>query len=166
MGKPPSAMDEAKTRSNEVRRVLHSLGQWIYPSERKIPGDVPLWESYFRGPLVVPILAGAWEVHGYWRYWTDPVDHGVLLRESSMGLTVSDHVVEGWPTRVCIARYDVELHGSRRGRHLNVYQPFIEDGVHWIIPVAQHDDWPLAEALRFLVTGAVEELSGAGWPPP
>lgn len=166
MVKPASAQSTAKSQSSAVRKVLHSLGQWIFPSERLLPGEIPQWESSFSGLLATTSLAGVWEVHGYWRYWSDPVDRSVRLRESSIGLTVSGHAVLGWPQEVCIARYDLELHGRRRGRHLNVYQPLIADRVHWIIPVGQFDDWPLPEALRFLVQGAFEELVGAGWPAP
>ena len=156
--------DHAKRKSTDVRDALNRLGQWIFPSERLMPGTIPQWETAFRGLIAADTLRGSWELYGYWRFWSDPVTGDVALRESSIGLTVSDHQVNGFPEKVCVARYDVELHGSRRGRHLNVYQPQLGDGVHWVVPTDQFRDWPLEAALSFLVSDALAELTAAGWP--
>ncbi len=161
-------MDLAERKCREVRNALLSRQLFIYPQPVQRPGQVPVWEASFEGPYAVDVLSGEWRLHGRWRYWSDPNSGASTLQESSVGVTV----VSGGPRDVqlpiCIARYDVELHGARRGRHINVLQPVVNDKVHWqyLDPDAQFDDWSFERLLNFFVAELPGELLDAGWPSP
>lgn len=88
-----------------------------------------------------------------------------MLRESSVGVTVTGGPFAHLPKSFCVARYDVECHGAWRGRHLNIFQPVVGDTVHWIVhDEHRFDDWPLEPVLRFLVEELCPELTAADWP--
>lgn len=162
MGKKSPAQVLAEEWSDQVRDTLHRLGQWIYPDTHTIAGTPPQWESSFRELVDLP-LRGDWILHGKWRYVSVPSSDEAHLHESSVGLTVAHHKVAGYPTTVCIVRYDLD---QARGRHLNIFQPHIEDRVHWVALGSELlDAWPLRECLEFLLGPAISELTGAGWPP-
>jgi len=162
----PSAKALAEDQQRHAREALSALGQWIYPTvgQQRLSTEV-YWEAAFRAPVKICGRRGDWTLHGTWRYWDDPLNGEGCLRESSIGVTVSNTAIEGLPDGVCVARYDVECHGARRGRHLNVFQPVVGDSVHWVIPTEpRYDDWPLEETLRFLIEDLCPELTAAGWP--
>jgi hypothetical protein len=94
------------------------------------------------------------------------VDPVVPLKESSLSVNVGGHGINGLPNSLCVARWDLEEYGeSPRGRHLNVYQPRIEDKVHWPVPgQEQHEDWPLPDLLKWIVTTMANEFARANWP--
>lgn len=160
-------MQLAHRKAREVRESLMRRRVFMFPQESQRPGQVPVWEAHFEGPYAVGVLAGDWQLHGRWRYWSDPGSGEALLQESSVGVTVMEHDEPSLPEPVCIARYDVELHGSHRGRHVNVFQPLIEDKVHWIFPdtASMFDDWTFDLVLEFLLEDLPNELLSAGWPP-
>jgi hypothetical protein len=160
-------MQLAQRKSREVRSALLARNVFIFPSEMQRPGQVPFWESSFEGEYARGVLFGDWKLHGRWRYWSDPNSGEAVLQESSVGVTVESHGQAGLPDSVCIARYDVELYGRSRGRHVNVYQPVINDSVHWIYldPTAQFDDWSFGHLLGFFIDHLPDELLAAGWPP-
>jgi hypothetical protein len=159
-------MELARRKCGEVRGVLLSRQQFIYPQPTQRPGQVPVCEAYFDGPYAVGVLGGEWRLHGRWRYWSDPSSGAPTLQESSVGVSV----VSGGPPElaqpVCVARYDVELHGARRGRHINVLQPVVRDKVHWLYldAATQFDDWSFERVLSFLISELPDELLRAGWP--
>ena len=159
-------MQLAQRKSAEVRSALNQQRLFLFPREQQLAGQVPVWESYFDGPYASRILGGQWTLHGRWRYWSDPRSGEPMLQESSVGVTVRSHGRVEMPTPVCVARYDVELHGAARGRHLNVYQPVVNDSVHWICVdgAAQYDDWSFQGLLDFFVGQLPQELLAAGWP--
>lgn len=163
-----SPMQMAQEKCREVRDALHSRRIFMYPESLRRPGQVPAWEASFKGRYGDGVLSGEWRLHGRWRYWSDPSSGMPSLQESSVGVTVLSHGRRELPDRVCIARYDVELYGSRRGRHLNVFQPVLEDNVHWLIvdESTKFDDWSFDQVLRFLISDLPKELLGAGWPAP
>jgi hypothetical protein len=125
-----------------------------------------VWEVHFDGPYATSVLGGDWQLHGRWRYWSDPSSGTPVLQESSVGVTVVSNGPAELPQPVCIARYDVELFGRRRGRHVNVFQPVVGDKVHWLAvdESKQFDDWAFEEVLGFLVAQLPDELLRAGWP--
>jgi hypothetical protein len=164
--RPDTPMSMAKRKSREVQNALHACQMFVFPVERQRPGLVPVWESHFEGTYARRLLIGDWELHGRWRYWSDPVSGEPLLQESSVGITVAEHGQPDLPSPVCIARYDVELYGAKRGRHTNIFQPVIKDAVHWIYPdAARLEDWSLELLLAFVVRELPAELLAAGWPP-
>jgi hypothetical protein len=159
-------MQSAQRKSDEVRTVLNQRRLFMFPSEQQLGGQIPVWESYFNGPYASGILNGDWSIHGRWRYWSDPTSGEPMLQESSVGVTVRNHGHVELPTPVCVARYDVELHGAARGRHLNVYQPVVSDSIHWVYldDASRYDDWSFQNLLDFFVSQLPQELLTAGWP--
>lgn len=161
-------LDLAERKCREVRAALLSRQLFIYPQPIQRPGQVPVWEASFDGPYAVNVLSGEWRLHGRWRYWSDPNTRAPALQESSVGVTVVSGGPLGLQQPICIARYDVELHGARRGRHINVLQPVVGDSIHWqyLDREAQFDDWSFERLLKFFVADLPDELLDAGWPSP
>lgn len=161
-----ASMRSAKHKCKEVREALHKRRVFIYPTDQNFRGQTPYWESSFAGPCNLVGLGGQWKLHGYWRYWSDPLSGQAELRDSSVGVTVEGHGQENLPPSVCVARYDMELHGGKRGRHINVFQPVVSDEVHWICmdKSTQFEDWSLELLLDFLIDTLPIELRKAGWP--
>jgi hypothetical protein len=159
-------MQLARQKSVEVRHALHQRGLYLFPSEQRRAGQVPVWESSFEGEYARGVLQGDWRVHGRWRFWSDPTTGEALLQESSVGVTVHSHQQAAMPIPACVARYDVELHGQNRGRHINVMQPVLGDQLHWLYmdQRSQFDDWALELLLDFLLMTLPNELLAAGWP--
>ena len=159
-------MQMAQEKCREVRDTLHRRKMFMYPESLRRPGQVPAWEASFGGLYADGILSGEWRLHGRWRYWSDPSSGRPSLQESSVGVTVITHGRLELPEPACIARYDVELHGGRRGRHLNIFQPVLKDSVHWLVfdDATRFDDWSFDQVLSFLITDLPNELLNAGWP--
>lgn len=166
MAKPPKPMQMAQRKCRDVRQTLLAQKLFIFPQPTQRAGEIPVWEAHFEGPYPVGVLAGEWTLHGRWRYWSDPRSGEGVLQESSVGVTVIDHSHPALPESVCVARYDVELHGGFRGRHLNVYQPVVRDKVHWafVDVSSRFDDWSFELVLAFLLKELPDELLNAGWP--
>lgn len=164
--KPPDARGLALNRQRDVRKALHRLGQWIYPTVQphKVSTEM-FWQTSFRSSVNLCGRRGDWTLYGTWRYWDDPATRLGVLRESSIGVTVAGSPLPGLPQTFCVARYDVECYGNLRGRHLNIYQPVVGDGVHWVVhDENRFEDWPLDATLYFLLEELCPELAGAGWP--
>jgi hypothetical protein len=127
---------------------------------------MPGWEASFEGPYADGSLQGEWRLHGRWRYWSDPDSGNAILQESSVGVTAVTHGHDELPQSACIARYDVELYGRHRGRHINVFQPLLEDRVHWcyLDATTRFQEWVFDELLEFLISDLPDELISAGWP--
>lgn len=157
-------MAESKTRA--VREELNRQRMFMYPHTRRLPGQIPVWEASFVGPYAAGALHGEWRLHGRWRYWSDLESGDPTLQESSVGVTVVTHGQAELPESTCIARYDVERYGHYRGRHINAFQPVLQDNVHWcyLDGAARFEDWPFDELLQFLILELPAELVNAGWP--
>lgn len=171
MTRPVTAKSLTEGRHKDLSSLINCPPLWVYPAkpERRTSNGEPFWTTGFDALMTLAPggarLRGEFEMRSYWRYWDIPEKGGAELRESSISINVSEHGFSDRPHEICIARYDFENYGLRRGRHLNVYQPVVSDSVHWVTPGPERTtDWSFQEVLDWLFESLADELLGAGWP--
>ena len=161
MARTVSRATTAKELTESRYRDLSSLNRpplWAYPSKpaRRTSTGQPFWTTGFDALLPLTTgetrLRGEFEIRSYWRFWDIPERGSAELRDSSISINVTDHALAELPDEICIARYDFENYGRKRGRHLNVYQPVLTDSVHWVTPGPERTvDWSFQDVLDWLL---------------
>lgn len=157
----------ALAMAGQLRLILGDLGITQHVTTAPYKGNAQeYWAAYFPAPILINSpRQGAWSLTSYWRYVADPreTDHAILL-ESSVGLNVSDHPLEGSEDEVCVVRYDLDRTRTP-ALHLNVLQPGpIQDRAHWSLPSNEIKEWDARLVFTYLVTDAFDDLRKANWP--